>query len=129
MDTRFARQRLLSAGRIRSLACLLVLTLTLSSGSLSVATMFTPRWREGQTIERLVGTVVRSGNRHLFVAENGTRLTLLENLSLQRVIGYLADDEAPYQWTVSGQITEFQGSNYLLLQTAHVASATSTPDN
>lgn len=84
------------------------------------------RWREGHEVEHLEGTVLRSGDRLIFVAEDGRRLTLLENLALERVLGYLNEEDAAYDWTVSGRVTEFRGSNYLLLRTAHLGSATSS---
>ena len=40
---------------------------------------------------------------------------VLENLALQRVVQVLEDNRGPRKWVISGLITEYRGSNYLLL--------------
>ena len=43
---------------------------------------------------------------------------VLENLMLQRISQVLDENRAPRQWVASGLITEYRGSNYLLVTKA-----------
>jgi hypothetical protein len=43
---------------------------------------------------------------------------VLENLALQRISQVLDENRGPRQWIVSGLITEYRGSNYLLVTKA-----------
>ncbi len=65
-------------------------------------------------------------NAHAFCRSNGDRLVValenqdlpivaLENLAAQRILKAVMDDLNDERWVVNGQITEFQGHNYLLL--------------
>jgi cytoskeletal protein RodZ len=76
--------------------------------------------REGTKLFDMAGTIGRQGAQFVFTPDDGSGpLTLLENLLLQRV-DYLqegqAPDAAPTRWKVSGTVTEYRGTNFLLLQ-------------
>jgi hypothetical protein len=88
------------------------------------------RRREGGKLTDQRGRIERRGERYVFLAENSTlHYIVLENLMLERVATVL-DESAGGQlnWNVSGTITEFRGSNYILLQRAVVKSATGTKE-
>jgi hypothetical protein len=73
--------------------------------------------REGALIQNLSGQFQRQGNRLVFVAADGRRLTALENLNLQRVADKLEVD-ATFTWFVWGTVTEFRGDRFLLISRA-----------
>ena len=81
--------------------------------------------REGTHLREERGRFEFSGDRILFItSESKTRFLGLENLNLQR-IAQISDGSADaLEWTVSGVITEFQGTNYLLVTRATRATAT-----
>jgi hypothetical protein len=43
---------------------------------------------------------------------------VLENLALERIVRILNETRGQRQWLVSGTITEYRGSNYLLISKA-----------
>lgn len=66
----------------------------------------------------------------LFTTADGTgRYTGLENLNLERVA--IAVSESPDQllWSVTGTVTEYRGTNYLLVTLALLKSKPSTSKN
>jgi hypothetical protein len=78
------------------------------------------RQREGVAFEQ-EGMVQFSGERLTFVSPDGKlRLLMLENLALDRVARTLRDSTVKIHWKLSGTLTEFQGSNYLLLDRAEM---------
>ncbi len=82
------------------------------------------RLREGMKFVNRIGELKESGGRITFYPDGQTQsLQLLENLALERVSGDL--DRTSRKWSVSGIVTEFKGSNYLLLHRA-VLKARST---
>ncbi len=73
------------------------------------------RVREGAVLDA-TGYFKVSGDRALFTTADGTgRYTGLENLNLERVA--IAVSESPDQllWSVTGTVTEYRGTNYLLV--------------
>jgi len=117
-----------------------------NEGSERVATeRVQPRLREGAKFGSTVGTFVRAGRRWTFEFEvqgattapftdteatttgsataepappkEPTRLRVLENLALQRVVESIKQDPKDVRWTVTGVITEFEGENWLLVST------------
>jgi hypothetical protein len=46
------------------------------------------------------------------------KMVVLENLSLQRVLQNIQGSPEQEIWLVTGRVTEFQGTNYLLLERA-----------
>jgi len=79
----------------------------------------TDRIREGAQIVDRLGHFQLTGERVTFVSQDGSgRFVVLESLSLQRVVRTITESSESLKWNVSGTATEFQGSNYLLLQRA-----------
>lgn len=80
--------------------------------------------REGTQLREERGRFEFSGDRIAFItAETKTRFIGLENLNLQRIAQISAGSADSLEWTVSGVITEFQGTNYLLVTRAALATA------
>lgn len=82
------------------------------------------RQREGAKLADRRGRFERRGDRYLFLTDNDSvPLIVLENLMLERVSNVLADAAGgSLQWSISGTVTEFRGSNFLLLERAVVKS-------
>jgi hypothetical protein len=77
--------------------------------------------REGATIADQPGVFQVVGERVVFtVQEDARQLVTLENLALERIARAVRQTSAPQTWIVSGTVTEFQGSNYLLIDRAVV---------
>ncbi len=91
----------------------------------------TRRLREGSTLEGAVGRFIKTGGRLVFVtADGGNRLVALENLALERVVQLERDRLSSYQWVVTGEVSEFQGKNFLFIRRATTrgrADAPTTP--
>lgn len=114
-----------------TMLCLLAGSLvaqTTSAPREQVEPVASPRLREGTTIVDQRGVFKIQGDRATFYPDGAEQgYGGLENLNLARV--HQAIREAPDQlhWIVSGQITEYNGANYLLVTravrtTTHVAS-------
>lgn len=71
--------------------------------------------REGTQLHDEPGQFLAVGTRLTFVSASGTRYIGLENLNLERVGKIVATSTEAVEWLVSGTITEYQGSNYLLI--------------
>jgi hypothetical protein len=71
--------------------------------------------REGTQLRDEPGRFIASGNRVTFIAADGTNYIGLENLNLERVGKVVAASPEAVEWFVTGTVTEYQGSNYLLL--------------
>lgn len=73
--------------------------------------------REGARIESKM-MVVRSGSENLsFETEDEKQsLEALENLALERVMQAVRADASDKRWLVTGQVTEYRGRNYILLE-------------
>lgn len=77
------------------------------------------RLREGTRLLDASGRFDVVGDRISFVfADTGEPMRVLENLALDRVFRVLSGSQASPQWIISGTVTEFDGSNYLLLTKA-----------
>lgn len=73
------------------------------------------RLREGSKITEEVGEFRETGGRIAFYPDaTGHSIIVLENLALERVSREL--DQGKRKWSVTGKVTEFRGSNYLLLE-------------
>jgi hypothetical protein len=80
--------------------------------------------REGTEVVDQRGYFGWSNNRLVFSTVDGTeRFVTLENLNLERVAKALADSQERLIWIVSGTITEFRGSRYLLVRRAVLKGA------
>lgn len=72
--------------------------------------------REGTRIESLHTQCRNVGDRLVVeIAEDTRPLEALENLASQRILQAVSDEASSNGWIVNGQITEFQGRNYILL--------------
>lgn len=81
--------------------------------------------REGTQLREERGRFEFSGDRIAFItSETKTRFLGLENLNLQRIAQISGGSAESLEWTVSGVITEFQGTNFLLVTRATRATAT-----
>jgi len=79
-----------------------------------------PRFLDADELVEQSGTFGISGDRLTFVTANGGhRFIALENLPLEGVAYALHNHSASLEWVVSGKVTEFRGSHYLLLTRAH----------
>jgi hypothetical protein len=83
------------------------------------------RLREGTKLIDVVGSFQVTGDRVSFHpdANASESLRVLENLALERIDRVLGESRQSPSWTVSGTITEFRGSNYLLVTKAIVRTA------
>ena len=80
------------------------------------------RLREGTLLTDEKGTFTSIGADSVTFSRKGGKESyrVLENLALQRVSQQLDENRGQRQWIVSGRITEFRGSNYLLVTKAVV---------
>jgi hypothetical protein len=79
------------------------------------------RFREDEELIEMTGQFSMSGSRVTFTAaESRNRFFGLENLILQEVTEKIADNHALQTWIVSGKVTEYRGSNYLILTRAQL---------
>lgn len=78
------------------------------------------RLREGTKISQQKGIFKITGDRVIFSSldEALPKWVVLENLNLQRVIQAIHGSPREEIWIVTGRVTEFQGTNYLLLERA-----------
>jgi hypothetical protein len=75
------------------------------------------RHREGFELVEQIGVFRLAGDRIVFYSEDGRlRLVVLENLALARVANVLATNPEPMRWKVTGTLTEYRNTNYLLLR-------------
>ncbi|MCC9609368.1 hypothetical protein LOC68_05565 [Blastopirellula sp. JC732] len=75
------------------------------------------RVREGTRITDSVGQFDWVGDRMNFVSDDGTQdFHVLENLAMERVAQSMEQSASKITWTVSGVVTEYRGSNYLLIE-------------
>ena len=81
------------------------------------------RIREGTKVADLVGHFKLTGDRVAFYTADGNiRFGGLENLNLERIARVVKDSHIELQWTVSGLVTEYRGTNYLLVAHAVLKS-------
>jgi hypothetical protein len=86
------------------------------------------RLREGSKITDVLGRMEVTGDRTTFTpAESSEAYRLLENLSLERINQVINDSRDKPLWEVSGVITEFRGSNYLLVTRAVIKASMAPP--
>ena len=79
--------------------------------------------REGTKLEKVIGHFEISGDRLVFFpVKHGGPLTMLENISVQRIDQLIRLTPDKVTWNVSGIITECRGSNYLLIKRAFIKS-------
>ncbi len=79
------------------------------------------RLREGTELVDQGGRFRIIGDRAAFYpSESSGRFLVLENLNLQRIVQRISENPFPLKWRVSGIVTEYYGSNYLLVRSAIV---------
>ena len=77
------------------------------------------RLREGSILSDEVGEFLTTGDRLVFQPrDRGSSLVVLENLALERISSVLEESDAARLWSVSGTVTEYRGTNYLLVTRA-----------
>jgi hypothetical protein len=82
------------------------------------------RVREGTELVDQVGRFEVVGERIVFVTDRGSvRLVGLENLGLERIARTLANDPGPLEWKVTGTVTEYRGTNFVLVHRAILKAA------
>ncbi|PQO26548.1 hypothetical protein [Blastopirellula marina] len=75
------------------------------------------RVREGTRITDSVGQFDWVGDRLNFVSDDGTQdFRVLENLAMERIAQSMEQSASKITWTVSGVVTEYRGSNYLMVE-------------
>jgi hypothetical protein len=85
------------------------------------------RIREGTPLDDVSGRFKMMGDRAMFyMSDNSAKYSCLENLNLERVTNQIAENPETSEWTISGTITEYRGSNYLLLSRAIMKSRPTT---
>lgn len=72
--------------------------------------------REGTKIKNEPGRFAPVGTRINFVTSAGVQYVCLENLNLERVARIMGSTPDTVEWVISGTVTEYQGSNYLLIE-------------
>ncbi len=78
-----------------------------------------PLVREGELWQDELGHILMIGQRYAFrPIQGGRSVMVLENLNLQRIVQRLDEATQAPIWSVSGVVTEFQGSNFLLIERA-----------
>jgi hypothetical protein len=87
------------------------------------------RLREGTILTDQGGRFRQDGDGAVFISESQYEFVTLQNLNLERVIRTLkgSDESESIRWSVSGQVTEFNGRNYLLITRAVYKSASPPP--
>ena len=81
------------------------------------------RYREGRVIRDRLASFKITGDRVELVPSDGHEpLTVLENLALERVKNEIVRIGAVIRWDVTAMVTEYEGSNFVLLQRATIAS-------
>lgn len=84
------------------------------------------RLREGSKLTDVPGRMELVGDQATFTPATGNEsYRLLENLALERISQILSDSRDKSQWEISGTVTEYRGSNYLLVTKAVIKSSTS----
>jgi hypothetical protein len=81
------------------------------------------RHREGMSLQKLEGVIQSASDGYVLVIIGpdgkpmGAQFRLLENLALERAANLLLQSESPEDklWVVSGTVTEFKQTNYLLM--------------
>jgi hypothetical protein len=74
------------------------------------------RIREGTILKGSQGYFRVTGSRvTLFTSDESRRFVCLENLNLERVLQVIRDNPTQLEWSVDGEITEYQGENFLLI--------------
>ena len=86
-------------------------------------------FREGSVTEQ-TGAFKTAGDRIVFSSLDGKiTMVCLENLNLERIARAITDSADTLEWRVSGTLTEYSGSNYLLVERAILRSRADSREN
>jgi hypothetical protein len=87
------------------------------------------RLREGTQLTNCLGHFRQAGDVVTFIDESGRDIGGLPNLNLERITRMLkaVDEPEGIWWSVSGNITEFSGRNYVLITRAVYKASTPPP--
>ena len=86
------------------------------------------RIREGTELVEQPGRFRITGQRVTFFTADGTRRFVgLENLNLDRIAQTITRNPAQLRWQVTGTITEFRGTNFLLVRRAILSTGRTAP--
>ena len=73
--------------------------------------------REGARVESKMMVVRSAADNLIFESEDDKQsLEALENLALERVMQAVRADSSDKRWLVTGQVTEYRGRNFILLE-------------
>lgn len=73
-------------------------------------------WREGTRLIDQLGQFKVVGDRASFTSADGVlHFDCLENLCAQRVARTVSDSPESLVWSITGELTEYRGTNFLLL--------------
>ncbi len=82
--------------------------------------------REGARLESRLMLVRSSGESLLLETEDDKQaFEALENLALERILQAVRADSGDKRWLVTGQVTEYRGRNFILLERVSRAPRTS----
>lgn len=96
----------------------------------STSTPIPQRLREGTELNGISGKFEITGDRITFYPADGAdALRVLENLALERIARELSGIERERLWRVTGQVTEYQGNNFLLVTYAILKNQSSNQRN
>jgi hypothetical protein len=86
------------------------------------------RRREGTRIVEQAGKFEFVGDRiAFFPTGESDSFRVLENLAAERIVRLLGESRGQQDWLVSGTLTEFRGSNYLLVTKAVIRPGSDRP--
>jgi hypothetical protein len=81
------------------------------------------RQREGTKMVERRGRFEVNGDRVVFLAqEPDAHFVVLENLALERVVRAIEDSGPQMMWSISGTLTEYRSTNFLMISRATIRS-------
>ena len=84
--------------------------------------------REGTRLVEKTGYFDLEGDGVVFHFDGGKkRLVGLPNLTLERIATAIIQDQRKNEWSISGFVTEYRGSNYLFVQRAILKAKPAAP--
>jgi hypothetical protein len=108
---------------------------TAEAAKLDGAKTDAPKAREGSEWKGQRGRFTLVGDRVSFTpSDRQLNIMVLENLNLERIVRTIEEsrtvtDADQLEWTIDGQLTEYRGSNFLLLQRSVLVAKPKKPDS
>ena len=82
--------------------------------------------REGVRLHAELGEFKVRGDRAIFISQDGGQhYGGLENQNLERIVLKISDNPTQLTWEVTGDVTEYRGTNYLLVTHAVIKNRNS----